>query len=154
MSAVVFSLQTLDNAHVSCILMAPQVPRHSAWADLAPGNYESARKRLSGKTRQGSVWLRTALVEAAQAAAHTNDTYPTAQYRRLVARRGAKFAVVAVAHTILTIIYHLLRHRTTYCELGSQYFDERDRQATERRLVRRLEALGNWVTAKPVDPAT
>jgi transposase len=102
--------------------MALQVPRHPAGADLAPGNYESAGKRLSGQTRQGSVWLRTALV--------------------------------AVAHTILTIIYHLLRYRTTYCELGSQYFDERDRQATERRLVRRLEALGNRVTAEPVNPAT
>jgi transposase len=134
--------------------MAPQVPRHPAWADLAPGNYESAGKRLSGKTRQGSVWLRTVLVEAAQAAAHTNDTYLAAQYRRLAARRGAKCAVVAVAHIILTIIYHLLCHRTTYCELGSQYFDERDQQATERRLVRRLEALGNRVTAEPVDPAT
>jgi transposase len=53
----------------------------------------------------------------------------------------------------LTIIYHLLRHRTTYCELGSQYFDERDQQATERRLVCRFEVLGNRVTAEPVDPA-
>ena len=70
---------------------------------------------------------------------HTKDTYLAAQYRRLAARRGAKRAVVAVAHTILTIIYHLLRDQTTYRELGGQYFDERDRQATERRLVRRLE---------------
>jgi hypothetical protein len=62
--------------------------------------------------------------------------------------------VVTVAHTTLTIIYHLLRHRTTYCELGSQYFNERDRQATVRRLVHRLEALGNRVTAEPVAPAT
>ena len=108
---------------------------------------------MGGKTRQGSVWLRTALVEAAQAAAHTKDTYLAAQYRRLAARRGAKRAVVAVAHTILTIIYHLLRDQTTYRELGGQYFDERDRQATERRLVRRLEALGNRVTVEPVAPA-
>ena len=131
--------------------MAPQVPRHPAWADLAPGNYESTGKRLSGKTRQGSVCLRTALVEAVQAAAHTNDTYPAAQYRRLAALQGAKCA--AVAHTILTIIYHLLRDHTTYRELGGHYFDERDRRAAERRLVRRLEALGNRVTVTPVDPA-
>ena len=97
--------------------------------------------------------MRSALIEAAQAAAHCRDTYLAAQYRRLAARRGAKRAVVAVAHTILIIIYHLLREETTYRELGGGYFDERDRQVTERRLVRRLEALGNRVTVEPVDPA-
>ena len=131
----------------------PTAAQLAAWAGLGPGNYESPGKRLSGKTRQGSEWLRTALVEAAQAAAHTLDTYLAAQYRRLAGRRGAKRAVVAVADTILTTIYHLLRDQTTYRELGGHYFDERDRQATERRLVRRLEALGNRVTVDPVDPA-
>jgi hypothetical protein len=77
---------------------------------LVPGNYESTGKRLSGKTGQESVWLRTALAKAAQATAHTNDTYPAAQYWRLSARRGVKCAVVAIAHTILTIIHHLLCH--------------------------------------------
>ena len=118
-----------------------------------PGQHESAGKRLSGKTRKGSPWLRTALVEAAQAAARTKGTYLAAQYRRLAARRGAKRAVVAVAHTILVIIYHLLRDQTTYQELGATYFDERERQDVERRLVRRLEALGNTVTLQPKEPA-
>jgi hypothetical protein len=93
------------------------------------------------------------LVEAAQAAARTNGTYLAAQYRRLAPRRGQKRAVVAVAHTILVSIYHLLRDQTTYQELGATYFDERERQDVERRLVRRLEALGNSVTLKPKEPA-
>jgi transposase len=131
----------------------PSAAHLAAWAGVAPGNHESAGKRLSGTTRKGSPWLRTALVEAAQAAARTKGTYLAAQYRRLAPRRGQKRAVVAVAHTILVIIYHLLRDQTTYQELGASYFDERERQDVERRLVRRLEALGNAVTLKPKDPA-
>jgi transposase len=83
--------------------------------------------------------LRTALVEAAQAAARTKDTYLAAQYRRLAARRGAKRAALAVAHTILVLVYAVLTSQEAYHDLGGQYFDERDRQAVERRLVRRLE---------------
>jgi transposase len=131
----------------------PSAGHLAAWAGLAPGNHESAGKRLSGKTRKGSPWLRTALVEAAQAAARTKGTYLAAQYRRLAPRRGQKRAVVAVAHTILGIIYHLLHEQATYRELGATYFDERERQDVERRLVRRLEALGHTVTLKPNDPA-
>jgi transposase len=131
----------------------PSAAHLAAWAGLAPGNHESAGKRLSGKTRKGSPALRTALVEAAQAAARTKDTYLAAQYRRLAPRRGQKRAVVAVAHTILVIIYHLLRDGTTYRDLGATYFDERDRHAVEYRLVRRLEALGNTVTIQRRDPA-
>ena len=131
----------------------PTAGHLAAWAGLAPGNHESAGKRLSGTTRKGSPALRTALVEAAQAAARTKDTYLGAQYRRLAARRGQKRAVVAVAHTILVIIYHLLRDGTTYRELGAGYFDQRDRTAIEHRLVRRLEALGNDVTVRRRDPA-
>ena len=131
----------------------PSAGHLAAWAGVAPGNHESAGKRLSGKARKGSPWLRTALVEAAQAAARTKDTYLAAQYRRLAPRRGQKRAVVAVAHTILVIVYHLLRDQTTYRELGATYFDERERQEVERRLVRRLEALGNTVMLKPKDPA-
>jgi transposase len=131
----------------------PSAGHLAAWAGVAPGNHESAGKRLSGKARKGSPWLRTALVEAAQAAARTKGTYLAAQYRRLAPRRGQKRAVVAVAHTILVIVYHLLRDQTTYRELGASYFDERERQEVERRLVRRLEALGNTVTLQPKEPA-
>ena len=131
----------------------PSAGHLAAWAGMAPGNNESAGKRRSGKTRQGNPHLRTLLVETGQAAGRTKDTYLAAQYRRLAARRGQRRAAVAVGHTILGIIYYLLKRGTTYQELGGDYFDERDRQGVERRLVRRLEALGNKVTLEPADPA-
>jgi len=124
--------------------------RHLAsWAGLCPGNNESAGKRKSGKTRKGSPWLRSALVEAAWAASHSKRTYLSAQYHRLAARRSGKRAVVAVAHTLLVIVYHLLKRGEAYTELGGNYFDERDRWHVERRLVRRLEALGYAVSLQP-----
>jgi transposase len=125
--------------------------RHLAsWAGMCPGHRESAGKRLSGKTRKGSKWLRTALVEAAHAVGRSQTTYLGAQYRRLLPRRGKKKAAVAVGHSILVIAYYLLTRGTTYTELGPQYFDERERTAVEKRLVRRLEALGNKVTVEPI----
>jgi transposase len=132
----------------------PSAGHLASWAGLCPGNDESAGKRRSGRTRKGSPWLRTALVEAAQAAARTKDTYLATQYRRLAARRGAKRAVVAVAHTILVMVYVLLtREQESYHDLGSHYFDERDRTVVQRRLVRRLEALGYTVSLEPTIPA-
>ncbi len=86
----------------------PNAGHRASWAGPCPGNDESAGKRRSGRTRQGSPWLRTALVEAAQAAARTKDTSLAAQDRRLAARRGATRAVVAVAHTILVMVEVLL----------------------------------------------
>jgi transposase len=131
----------------------PSARHLASWAGLCPGNDESAGKRRSGHTRKGSPWLRTALVEAAQAAARTKETYLAAQYRRLAARRGAKRAAVAVAHSLLVMVYALLTQQTGYRELGGHYFDERDRQAVERRLVHRLEALGYTVSLAPTSPA-
>jgi transposase len=125
-----------------------QFPTHhqlASWAGMCPGNHESGGKRLSGKTRKGSKWLRAALVEAAHAAAHTRATYLGVQYRRLAARRGANRAAVAVGHTILVIIYHLVRDGGTYTELGATYFDQRDQARVQRRLVSRLESLGYTV---------
>jgi transposase len=127
----------------------PSAAHLASWAGLCPGHDESAGKRRSGRTRKGSPWLRTALVEAAQAAARTKDTYLAAQYRRLTARRGAKRAAVAVAHTLLVMVYALLTQQVAYHELGGHYFDERDRQAVQRRLVHRLEALGYAVSLQP-----
>lgn len=118
----------------------------SSWAGVSPGNNESAGKRKSGRTGHGNPWLRSALVEAAWAAARTKGSYLSAQYHRLAARRGAKRAILAVAHSILVIIYHLLRDGTTYQELGGNYFDHRNAQAVLRRSVRRLEGLGYRVT--------
>jgi len=92
---------------------------------------------------------RAALIEAAHAAARSKGTYLAAQYRRLAARRGGKRAAVAVGHSILVSVYHLLRDQERYHDLGANYFDERDRLAVERRLIRRLEALGHKVTLEP-----
>jgi hypothetical protein len=102
----------------------------------------SAGKQHDGKARKGSPWLRPALIEAATAAGKTKGTYLAAQYHRLVPRRGRNKAAVAVGHSTLVIVWHLLQHDCPFVGLGSTYFDERDRAATERRLVRRLEQLG------------
>ena len=131
----------------------PSAAHLASWAGMCPGNNESAGKQRSGRTRKGSPWLRTILVEAAQAAGRTKGTYLAAQFRRLAARRGKKRAAVAVGHTLLVIVYHLLRDGTTYHDLGPQWFDARDRRAVERRLCQRLEALGYTVTIEPAEPA-
>ena len=131
----------------------PTADHLTAWAGLAPGNNESAGKRRSGKTRKGSPWLRAVLIEAAHAAGRTKDTYLGALYRRLVARKGKKRAAVAVARHILVIVYHILRDHEPYHDLGAAYLDQRDRQAVERRLVQRLEALGYDVSLQPKAPA-
>ena len=87
----------------------PSAKHLASWAGMCPGNNESAGKRKSGKTRKGNEWLRTALVEAAHAAARTKGTYLSAQYHRLLARRGSKKAAVAVGHSILVVIYQMLK---------------------------------------------
>ncbi|HEX2262959.1 MAG TPA: IS110 family transposase [Pseudonocardiaceae bacterium] len=126
----------------------PTAAHLASWARLCPGNNESAGKRKSGRTGKGNGWLRAALTEAAWAAARTRNTYLSALYHRLTARRGAQRAIVAVAHTILVIAYHLLRRGTTYQELGGNYFEEQDRDRVARRSVQRLERLGYKVTVE------
>jgi transposase len=125
-------------------------PAHLAsWAGMCPGNDESAGRRRSGKTRKGSPWLRSTLIEAARAAGRSKRTYLSAQYHRLAARRGTKRAAVAVGHTLLVIAYHVLSEGEVYRDLGDRYFDERDQQAVERRLVARLEGFGYTVSLDP-----
>jgi hypothetical protein len=89
------------------------------------------------------------LTQAAWAASHTKDTYLSAQYRRLAARRGKKRALVALGHTLLVIIYHLLKRRTTYQELGGDFLERLEPDRLTRQLVRRLEKLGHDVTLRP-----
>lgn len=128
-------------------------PGHLAsWAGLCPGQNESAGKRHSGKTRKGNRWLRSALVEAAQASTRSR-TYLAAQFRRLRSRRGAKKAIVAVAHTILRIVYHLLIDEHPYDDLGETYFDDRQRDLVSCRLTRRLQRLGYRVHLEPLTSA-
>jgi transposase len=121
----------------------------ASWVGLCPGNNESAGRQRSGRTTHGNRWLRQVLVQCAWAASHTKNCYLAAQYRRLAARRGKKKALVAVAHTLLEIIYHLLKRGTTYQELGGDYFDQQNKEGLTRHLVKRLESLGNRVTLQP-----
>jgi transposase len=123
----------------------PTADHLAAWAGVAPGNHESAGKRRSGKTRQGNKPLGAALTQAAQAASRTRGTYLSAQYHRLAGRRGKKKAIVAVAHSILVIAYHLIQRKEPYRDLGADYFDKRRPEATVKRLVKRLEQLGYQV---------
>ena len=126
-------------------------PAHLAsWAGMCPGNNESAGKHRSGRTRHGSKWLRIALIEAAQAAARSKDTYLSAQYARVRGRRGPGRAAVAVGHSILVIAWHLLSTGETYTDLGGDYFEKRRTStAHQRRLVAQLEAMGHKVTLEP-----
>jgi len=125
----------------------PSAGHAASWVGLCPGNHESAGKHKSGRTRKGNRWLRAALTEAAHAATRT-DSALAAQYRRLM-HRGHKKAVVAVAHSILVIAYHLLSRQTTYREFGADYFDRRHAERATRRAVRQLERLGYRVTLQP-----
>jgi transposase len=127
----------------------PSAAHAAAWAGLAPGNYESAGKRYSGRIRQGNTALRSGLVQAAWSSSHMKETYLAAQYRRLIGRRGKKRAIVAVAHSLLVIIYHMLRRHEPYRELGGNHFDERKKQSVVDRLIKRVERLGYQVRIEP-----
>jgi transposase len=127
----------------------PSAAHLASWAGLCPGNHESAGKRKTGRTTKGDRWLRTTLVQAAWAASRANGTYLQAQYRHLARRRGRRRALVAVAHTLLGIIYHVLRDGTTYVELGPDHLDRQDPERLTQRLIKRLEQLGHKVTLEP-----
>jgi transposase len=128
----------------------PSANHLASWSGMCPGNNESAGKRFSGKTRKGSKWLRACLTESAEAAARTKGTYFAAQYARIKSRRGHKKAIVAVAHSILIIAYHILKDGQPYNELGADYFAQRrSTDAYRTRLVHQLERLGYDVTIAP-----
>ena len=124
----------------------PSADALASWAGVAPGNNESAGKRRSGKTTKGNQALSVALNQAAHGASHTKDTYLSAQYRRLAARRGKKRAIMALMHSILVIAYHLIQRSEPYRDLGGDYFDKRRPEATAKHLVKRLEQLGYSVS--------
>jgi transposase len=124
----------------------PSAQHLASWAGICPGNHESAGKRLSGKPRKGSAWLRRSLCQAAWAASHTKATYLAARFHRLAARKGKKRAIVAVAHTILVSLYHMLKTKQPYRELGADFLDRRNAENIKRYLLKRLERLGLQVT--------
>jgi len=125
----------------------------TSWAGLCPGNNESAGKRKSGKTRKGDRWLRRYLIEAAWAATRKKGSYLSALYHRLVVRRGKKKAIVAVAHRLLVVIYHMLKDQTVYRELGSDHFNKLNAVHVQRHHVKRLESLGFKVILEPLPKA-
>lgn len=127
----------------------PTAGRCASWAGMCPGNNESAGKRRTGRTRRGNRWLRQALVQAGWAASHSKKTYLGARYRRMARRRGAKRALLAIGHTLLVIVYQVLRHRVAYQELGADFYDRLQPERLARNLVHRLEQLGHKVTLEP-----
>jgi transposase len=121
-----------------------------SWAGICPRNDESAGKRRSNRLRKGAPWLKTALVQSAWAAVRKKDSYLRAQFHRIKARRGAKKAIMAVAASILTAIYHMLKNGTTYQDLGPHHFDRRSKESQAHHLVKRLVDLGYAVALAPL----
>jgi transposase len=120
----------------------------SSWAGVCPGSNESGGKRKSGKTTKGNRWLRTALVQGAWAAIRTKGSYFQAQYRRLAPRRGKKRAALAVAHSLLVVIFHMLKTGSSYKGLGGDYFDKLNQKRLVPYFLKRLTDLGYQVTLK------
>ena len=121
-----------------------------SWACICPRSDESAGKRRSTRIRKGSPWLKTALVQCAWAAVRKKDSYLHAQLHRIKARRGPKKAIVAVAASILTAIYHMLKDGTMFHDLGPDHFNRRTKEQQKDRLVKRLAELGYAVELAPL----
>jgi hypothetical protein len=127
----------------------PSAKHLASWAAVCPGNKQSGGKRLSGKTRRGNAWLKGVLCEIAWANARSQTSYIGAQFRRLTRRRGVYRALIAVAHSLLVIVYHVLKTKRPYQDLGPDYFDKLEQAQLERHHVLRLEQLGYAVALSP-----
>ena len=136
----------------------PTAGHLASWAGTCPGNNESGGKRRSGKTTKGSEWLRSALTEAAHAAARTKGSYLSARYAGIKGRRGSKKAAVAVGHSILVVAYHIMKRKERYEEFGEEHYRKQQRCSKEasytKRLVRKLERLGHKVALEPLVGST
>jgi transposase len=121
-----------------------------SWAGLCPKNDESAGKRRSNRMRKGAPWLKTTLIQCAWAAARKKGSYLQAQFHRLRSRRGAKKAIGAVAASMLTAAYHMLKDGTLYKDIGADHFDRTAKTAQTKRLINRLQSLGYAVQITPV----
>ena len=125
----------------------------ASWAGICPGNKATGGKRLSGRTRKGNTYLRSALVQAAWGASLKKNCYLSSQFFRLVKRLGRKKALVAVAHSLLVIIFHVLQNDQTYTELGGDYFDRQHVEQQREYYLRRLQMLGLKVTVEELSVA-
>jgi transposase len=131
----------------------PSEKHLASWAGMCPGNKQSGGKRLSGKTTKGNLMLRAVLIEIVWAISHTKDNYLSAHYHRLARRLGKKKAAVAVAHSVLVIIYHVLQKQKPYEDLGADYFEKQDKARLTQRSLRLLQSLGFEVTLTPKEAA-
>lgn len=120
----------------------PSAAHLASWAGLCPGNNESAGKRRSGKTRKGNSLLRSTLVVCAHSAVKNKDSYFYAQFQRISAHRGKKRAYVAVAHSMLIAIYHILRDNVPFCDLGADYYNQFNTERKINAYLKKLKALG------------
>jgi transposase len=132
----------------------PTANHLASWAGLAPGNHQSGGKRYSGRTTKGNKPLSSIMVQAAWGATRTKDTFLKSRYHRLAARRGKKRAIVAVAHSMLVSVWHMLTYQQPYQELGGDYFDERKKESKVNYLIRRLEKLTGSAVRIELQPAT
>ncbi|TWH58082.1 transposase [Desulfitobacterium sp. LBE] len=119
-----------------------------SWAGMTPGHDESAGKKKSAKTRKGNKKLRSALTEAAKAASRQKNTYLSAQYHRIAARRGKNRAAIAVGHTILSLVHILLTRKQAYVDLGFDYLEQRKKEIIVKQSIKKLESLGLTVTIR------
>ena len=124
-----------------------------SWAGLCPGQNQSAGKRKSSRLRRGAPWLKTMLVQCAWAAKRAKNSYYSAQFHRLRSRRGPQKAICAVAASILTAIYHMLKSGLPYRDLGVDYFDRRSPEAKAKRLVTQLAKFGFAAQLQPLAEA-
>ncbi len=131
----------------------PSAKHLASWAGVCPGNKQSGGKRLSGAATKGNPWLRAVLGEVATAISRSRNNYLSAQFHRIARRRGKHKAILAVAHSVLRLVYYMLRDHQPYSDLGADYFDKLDSARLERHHVRRLERLGYTVTLTPKEAA-
>lgn len=125
----------------------PSANHLASWCGLCPGNNESAGRRKSGRTRPGNGTVKSTLVQCAKAAVRVKDSFFKAQYDRLVVRRGANRATVAVAHSMIIAIYHMLKYDAPYRELGAEHYLRADQQ--KRKMAYHLKCLTDlgWTPA-------
>ena len=124
-----------------------------AWAGLCPGQNESAGKRKSSRLRKGAPWLKTVMVQCAWSATRKKDSYYRAQFNRLRGKHGAKKAICAVAASMLTAVYHMLKDGTQHQDLGANHFDHRSTEIRAKRLAAQIAKLGFHVQLRPLAEA-
>lgn len=129
----------------------PSAAHLASWAGLCPGNNESAGKRKSGKTNKGNKYLKSILIQCAKSAQKDKESFFHAQYQRIVVRRGANRATVAVAHSMLIAIYHMLKGNVPFKDLGSDYYTKFNTESKAKYYMKKLQELGVSV---PVSLAT